>query len=1142
METYRVALLDVLKFEKHLKTMEMNLHMAQSVEAAIELRELVALPKQIVSVRENKPVILPVQDAAVGVNRLTRPEVRFAPHEMMNLMMFNDQFRGDLPEPLMEANNPRFTGAQVVSQLLSAINLEMKNKMYDEKTDDPRKVKRDGYATDAEYQTAVTTATDRNKRNLVKIKQGVLEQGMLDKDTFGKGSRGIVHLIYNYFGRDAAVNLIDSLQNTVSMYLVMRGFSVGISDLIADEDTRSKMADAIEKRKTELQALMQKLHSDMLETHAGTTRSEELERKVFHILNQATDDAGDIGQKSLSDMNRMINMVRAGSKGSKTNVSQMIAIVGQQNVEGKRMPYGFTDRTLPHFKRYDDGARARGFVENSFISGLSPEEFYFHAMSGREGLIDTAVKSITGDTHILIIINGKAHRVMIGDWIDQQMAKRPSEIHHEDIANLEQLHLEDEVYVSTCDSKGNTVWGEVTSVTRHDPGEILYEVETYGGRIVKVTASKSLIIWNGKIFKEKATPDIVIGDCIPVSFNIQSPPNIQSYIDMTDYFPKTTDHTRTNVIYGSEFEKAKLELTKAMDGRKRIPEGWWETNNGTTFILPYRSKALFQRAAFSGRSKSDNVLSGYIYPYAANREPINLPERFNLNYENGVFIGLYLADGNSDIPSGYIQITKKEPSVKKFVGQYFDKMGMKWKENVRETKMGTITDIRGYSRLFGQFLTKMVGKDAYTKHIPYEAYTAPDEFVIGLLSGYFSGDGTVGKTAISASSVSSELIEGISYLCNRIGIFGKISKRIQTTTNLDMDIADIAPIYVITMSSHWARQFADKVKLISTNKQANLDNISTTDIHKYFDTIGDVVLDKIVKITKVSPEKYPKAYDLTVPSTGNFGLANGEILKNTADTGYLQRQLVKAMEDLVVQHDYTVRDAAGVIVQYTYGEDRMNGSSVESQELKLLQTTDATTQDLRFMKYADVLERYGWRDNEAWSEFLAPTQAKELQGNKTAIKELNEWCDAVRDDQHVMLFNTWGRIVQESVLYPVNLSYLINQVASNFALDRTAKTDLSPLYVARSINAVLRESGRTDARTGEMQYNRVFGALMHYWCSPRRIVKEQRFTRKAWDYLIEQIRLRHADSIIAPGEMCGVIAAQSIGEPSTQIEKLKNQR
>ena len=86
-------------------------------------------------------------------------------------------------------------------------------------------------------------------------------------------------------------------------------------------------------------------------------------------------------------------MVKSGSKGKETNVAQMIACVGQQNVDGKRITYGFTDRTLPHFTKYDDGPEARGFVKNSFITGLSPQEVFFHAMGGREGLIDTAVKT-----------------------------------------------------------------------------------------------------------------------------------------------------------------------------------------------------------------------------------------------------------------------------------------------------------------------------------------------------------------------------------------------------------------------------------------------------------------------------------------------------------------------------------------------------------------------------------------------------------------------------------------------------------------------------------------------------------------------------------------------------------------------------
>ena len=90
-------------------------------------------------------------------------------------------------------------------------------------------------------------------------------------------------------------------------------------------------------------------------------------------------------------------MINSGSKGKMTNISQIVACLGQQNVDGKRIPYGFEDRTLPHFKKFDDSAEARGYVSNSFISGQTPQEFFFHAMGGREGLIDTAVKtSATG--------------------------------------------------------------------------------------------------------------------------------------------------------------------------------------------------------------------------------------------------------------------------------------------------------------------------------------------------------------------------------------------------------------------------------------------------------------------------------------------------------------------------------------------------------------------------------------------------------------------------------------------------------------------------------------------------------------------------------------------------------------------------
>ena len=111
----------------------------------------------------------------------------------------------------------------------------------------------------------------------------------------------------------------------------------------------------------------------IFENNTGKTNEEEFETQVNSILNQATSEAGKIGLKNLSEGNRFVTMVQAGSKGNDLNISFMISCLGQQNVDGKRIPYGFEHRTLPHFTKYDDSPGARGFVESSYINGLSPD-------------------------------------------------------------------------------------------------------------------------------------------------------------------------------------------------------------------------------------------------------------------------------------------------------------------------------------------------------------------------------------------------------------------------------------------------------------------------------------------------------------------------------------------------------------------------------------------------------------------------------------------------------------------------------------------------------------------------------------------------------------------------------------------------
>jgi len=350
---------------------EMNAHIPQSYEASTELSEIAAVPHQIVTPRHAKPLIGIVQDTLVGSYRITQSHVDFNRREFMNMMMWNKRFEGYVPQAGRKADGKvgRWTGQQVLSQLMPPINLDMGNGLYKD---------------------------NKSKDNMVRIKEGVIQQGIFDKEIFSKPSKGIVHVTFRDYGPTDTVNLIDSMQNTVEQFLVYNGFSVGISDLIADEETRKQMEEVVKKRKAAIEDILLQIHLDLFDNSTGKTNQQEFEDKVYTELNKATEESGKIGLASLADENRLVAMVRAGSKGSTINISQMMACVGQQAPEGRRIPYGFTDRTLPHFKKYDDGAEARGFVESSFIQGLTPQEFYFHAMSGREGLIDTAVK--TADT------------------------------------------------------------------------------------------------------------------------------------------------------------------------------------------------------------------------------------------------------------------------------------------------------------------------------------------------------------------------------------------------------------------------------------------------------------------------------------------------------------------------------------------------------------------------------------------------------------------------------------------------------------------------------------------------------------------------------------------------------------------------
>ena len=228
--------------------------------------------------------------------------------------------------------------------------------------------------------------------NVIKIRAGKYKHGQLDKDALGSG-KGLIQSIFNDYGFQASADFIDNLQNIVTDYMKLSSYSVGISDLIANNETNQKIANTILNKKKVVADLINETHIGAFENNTGKSNELEFETRVNAQLTQALNEAGKIGRKSLSKDNRFVIMVGSGSKGKNLNIAQMISCLGQQNVDGKRIPYGFSNRTLPHYKKFDDSPEARGFVESSFIQGLTPEELFFHAMGGRVGLIDTAVKT-----------------------------------------------------------------------------------------------------------------------------------------------------------------------------------------------------------------------------------------------------------------------------------------------------------------------------------------------------------------------------------------------------------------------------------------------------------------------------------------------------------------------------------------------------------------------------------------------------------------------------------------------------------------------------------------------------------------------------------------------------------------------------
>lgn len=367
-DTFRMNVADTKPYNADFDGDEMNMHMPQSDEAEAELRYIANVPNQIISPGNNKPIIGIFQDSMIGSYLFTRENISFTKKQAMNLLMKTNTYQSS---GLFDDEKKKYNNFELMSQILPKISLHFKTDLF-------------------------KPGDNANTSNRVlDIKSGVITRGQFDKGVLGSSSKGILHRSLKDFSVLQCQYFVDNLQNVITEYMKTCGFSVGISDLIADDTTNQNIEGIISAKKKEVSNLMDQVHLGIFENKTGKSNVEYFESQVNNILNKASMEAGNAGISSLDKDNRFVALVTSGSKGNNLNISQMISCLGQQNVDGKRIPYGYTNRTLPHFKQFDDTPKARGFVESSFISGLTPDELFFHAMGGRIGLIDTAVKTST---------------------------------------------------------------------------------------------------------------------------------------------------------------------------------------------------------------------------------------------------------------------------------------------------------------------------------------------------------------------------------------------------------------------------------------------------------------------------------------------------------------------------------------------------------------------------------------------------------------------------------------------------------------------------------------------------------------------------------------------------------------------------
>jgi DNA-directed RNA polymerase subunit A' len=323
---------------------EMNIHSPQTEEARTEAKILLDIKKHLISPKNNSNLIGGVKDTNTGNYLLGKDTLT---KEDANNLLYKSGIDAEVTKKTIE-------GTELFSMILPKMNFSNKT---------------------------------------IKIKEGKIVEGKIDKKTFGSGDGALIKELDRILGRTKTFEIIKKSFNLGTKYLSERGITIALEDLDMEDEVVKMSAEVIRKAEKKTDEILASYEDNSLEIIPGKTKEESREIKILQVLNETRTKIGEIVQEKFPTENPVTHMIKSGGGGNMLNITQMACCVGQQQMSGRRIDFGYNERTLSFFKKNDLTPRARGFIYNPFIKGLRPDEFFFGAITGRDSLMDTALRT-----------------------------------------------------------------------------------------------------------------------------------------------------------------------------------------------------------------------------------------------------------------------------------------------------------------------------------------------------------------------------------------------------------------------------------------------------------------------------------------------------------------------------------------------------------------------------------------------------------------------------------------------------------------------------------------------------------------------------------------------------------------------------